>query len=128
MIVNYRGQILSRVDKPHISYAAGVINIEELRTFRVKGMISILPHIPADLWGELYLEAAKKFSWPKNLFAKEAPPLYPERKRFYKDIVEQMIRKGLLSPPEGFELQERIEEYEEPQKEAQERAEELVKK
>ena len=128
MICNYRGQIMSRVDKPHISYAAAVINIEELRTFRVKGMISLLPHVPAELWGELYLEAAKKFSWPKNLYAEEAPPLYPERKKFYKDIVDQMIRKGLLSPPEGFELHERIEEYEEPQKgEGQQKEEELVK-
>ena len=113
MIVNYRGQILSRVDKPHISYAAAVVNIEELRTFRAKGMMSLIPHIPADLFGELYLEAAKKFSWPKNLYSREAPPLYPERKSFYKEIVQQMMRKGILSPPEGFEIQEELEGSEE---------------
>jgi hypothetical protein len=39
-----------------------------------------------------------------------------------------MIRKGLLSPPEGFELHERIEEYEEPTKEGEEKEEELVQK
>jgi hypothetical protein len=91
-------------------------------------MMSLLPHVPAELWGELYLEAAKKFSWPKNLYAEEAPPLYPERKKFYKGIIDQMIRKGLLSPPEGFELHERIEEYEEPTKEGKEKEEELVQK
>ena len=117
MIVNYKGQIMSRVDRPHISYAAAVINIEEIRTFRAKGMISLLPHVPAELWGELYLEAAKKFTWPKNMYAEEAPPLYPERKRFYKEMVQQMIDKGLLTPPEGFEIQEKIEQHEEPEKE-----------
>lgn len=106
MVVNYKGQILSRVDKPHVSWAAAVINIEELRTFRTKGMISLIPHIPVDLFGELYLEAAKKFTWPKNLCADEAPPLYPERKKLYKEIVQEMIRKGLLKPPEGFEVEE----------------------
>lgn len=128
MIVNYKGQIMSRVDRPHISYAAAVINIEEIRTFRAKGMISLLPHVPAELWGELYLEAAKKYTWPKNMFAEEAPPLYPERKRFYKEMVQQMIDKGLLTPPEGFEIQEKIEQYEEPEKETEEPEKELVEK
>ena len=114
MIVNYKGQIMSRVDRPHISYAAAVINIEEIRTFRTKGMISLLPHVPAELWGELYLEAAKKFTWPKNLYADVAPPLYPERKQFYKEMVQQMIDKGILTAPEGSEIQEKITVYEEP--------------
>ncbi len=69
-------------------------------------MISLVPHIPVDLFGELYLEAAKKFTWPKNLCADEAPPLYPESKKLYKEIVQEMIRKGLLKPPEGFEVKE----------------------
>ena len=102
MIVNYRGQIMSRVQGPHISYSAAVINIEELRVFRTKSMISLLPQIPAELFGELYLEAAKKYSWPKNLFAKDAPPLYPERKKFFKQRINEMIEKGLYVAPEGF--------------------------
>ena len=102
MIVNYRGQIMSRVKSPHISYSAAVINIEELRIFRTKSMISLLPQIPTELFGELYLEAAKKYSWPKNLFAKDAPPLYPERKKFFKQRINEMIEKGLFVPPEGF--------------------------
>ncbi|MBI2316540.1 MAG: hypothetical protein HYU75_05865, partial [Betaproteobacteria bacterium] len=102
MIINYRGQIMSRVKSPHISYAAAVINVEELRVFRTKSMISLLPQIPAELIGELYLEAAKKYSWPKNLFCKEAPPLYPERKKFLKQRIAEMIDKGLYVPPEGF--------------------------
>ena len=56
----------------------------------------------------------------KNLYPR-APPLYPERKRFYKGILQQMIRKGLLSLPGGFEIQENSEEFEEPGEGTEER-------
>jgi hypothetical protein len=43
-------------------------------------------------------------------------------------MVQQMIDKGLLTPPEGFEIQEKIEQYEEPDKETEEPPKELVEK
>ena len=36
-----------------------------------------------------------------------------QAKAFYQEIVQEMMRKGILSPPEGFEIQGKLEEFEE---------------
>ncbi len=95
MIINYKGQIMCQVDKPHISWAAAVIDVDEVRTFRTKGMMSLLPHLPLELYSDLYSEAAKEYTWPLNVYKNNSPPLYPERKKFYKEMIKKMIDSGM---------------------------------
>ena len=80
MIINYRGQIMSETPNVNVSYAAALINIEELRSYRAESKYNPLPALIPELWGKLYSQAAEKFPSTKNRYL-ERVPNYQERCR-----------------------------------------------
>ncbi|MCZ6878897.1 MAG: hydrolase [Acidobacteria bacterium] len=100
MIINYRGQIMSETPNVNVSYAAALINIEELRSYRAESKYNPLPALIPELWGRLYSKAAEKFPSTKNLYL-ERVPNYQERDRVFTEVVQEMIKNGSLAVPSG---------------------------
>ena len=100
MIINYRGQIISETPNVNVSYAAALINIEELRNYRAESKYNPLPVLVPELWGKLYLKAVGKFPWQKNLYL-EKPLNYQERNQVFTEVVQKMMKNGALAMPSG---------------------------
>jgi hypothetical protein len=100
MIINYRGQIMSESPNVNVSYAAALINIEELRSYRAESKYNPLPALIPELWGRLYSKAAEKFPPTKNLYL-ERVPNYQERDRMFTEVAQEMIKNGSLAVPSG---------------------------
>ena len=100
MIINYRGQILSEVPGTSVSYAAALINIEELRSYRAESKYNPLPVLMPELWGNLYSRAAEKFPCPKNLYL-DKPLNYQERDQMFTRVAQEMIENGAMAMPSG---------------------------
>lgn len=96
MIINYRGQIMSQVDGVNVSYAAAIINIEELRSYRTESRYNPLTALIPDLWGKLYSRAAERFPWPKNLYLGK-PLDYEQRKGVFDEVAEKMVKNGVFA-------------------------------
>lgn len=99
MVVNYRGQIMSQVNNGQVGFAASVINLQELRKFRTEGRTALLHQIPAQLYADMYADAAKKFLWPRDLHAEGNPPSFAERTKVYEAVIEKMIENGVYKAP-----------------------------
>ncbi|MBI2529198.1 MAG: hydrolase [Candidatus Rokubacteria bacterium] len=98
MIINYRGQIMCEVDGVNVSYAAAIINVEELRSYRTESRYNPLVALIPELWSRLYAKAAERFPWPKNLYAERALG-YEERKATFDAVADQMVKNGVLRRP-----------------------------
>lgn len=99
MIVNYRGQILCKIDNTNVTYAAAMVNIQELREYRSKASVYTLPYTTPEMWAGIYASLAKKYGYPKNTHIDEEPPAYSERKQRMRDLVADLIRQGVIEGP-----------------------------
>lgn len=100
MIINYRGQIMCEVINTNVSYAASMINIQELREYRSQSAFFTLPYTTPELWARVYAAAAAKFPFPKNSHLKQPTPSHPERKKAFRALVERIIKSGAVKGPE----------------------------
>lgn len=98
MIVNYRGQIMCQVEGVNVTYAAAIINVEELRSYRTESRYNPLTALIPELWGRLYSKGAERFAWPKNLYL-DRTLNYEERKTVFDEATEKMVKNGVLVRP-----------------------------
>jgi hypothetical protein len=99
MIVNYRGQMLCQITNTNVTYAAAMINVEELREYRSKASVYTLPYTTPEMWAQIYASIADKYLYPKNSHLDEPALDYQGRKKRMRDIVEKMIEASTIKGP-----------------------------
>ena len=99
MIVNYRGQILCQINNTNVTYAAAMINVEELREYRSKASVYTLPYTTPEMWAQIYSSLAEKYPYPKNSHTTEPSLAYAERKERMREIVGRMIDASVIKGP-----------------------------
>jgi len=106
MVVNYRGQIMSEVKNVNISYAAAMINIDELRSYREKSSFYTLPYLAPELWSLVYSSASKRVpSLTKNRYIDRPVPDYNARKKMNDDAKRKWLEAfGELSEEDVKDL------------------------
>ena len=82
----------------NVSYAAALINIEELRSYRAESKYNPLPVLMPELWGQLYSQAAERFPCPKNLYM-DKPLTYQERDQVFTEVAQEMMTNGAMVSP-----------------------------
>ena len=99
MIVNYRGQVLCQITNTNVTYAAAMINVEELREYRSKASVYTLPYTTPEMWARIYASIADKYLYPKNSHLDEPSLDYQGRKKRMQDIVQKMIEASTIKGP-----------------------------
>ena len=99
MIVNYRGQMLCQITNTNVTYAAAMINIQELREYRSKASVYTLPYTTPEMWARIYSSIADKYQYPKNSHLDEPSLDYQGRKKRMRDIVQKMIESSTIKGP-----------------------------
>lgn len=99
MIVNYRGQIMCEITNTNVTYAAAMINVQELREYRAKSAVFTLPYSTPEMWARIYSSLAEKFPYPKNSHLSGPFPAYQERKKLMREVVSQMIDSSVIKGP-----------------------------
>jgi len=98
MIVDYRGNIISRHRSSGTSYVSGIINLEALREFRAKALFG---NFLKDLRTEVYKVIYKNPIYPKNLWLKDFPKKNPERDMILRQTIAKLLATGVYTPPEN---------------------------
>lgn len=98
MIVDYRGQIVARVDYGAGStWVAGTIDIEALRNFRVRAQWD---NWLKDLATEQYQLIYEQPIYPKNLYLTRRPYTHAEYRHDVTDVqVQKMLDRGIWQRP-----------------------------
>jgi len=121
MIIDYRGRIISNVPTETDTFASAIIDIEQLRDYRVRSLFfNLLAQFRAELYQVVY-EAAVKMGgiYPKNMALDDVSYFRPaNRDEVIKYCVNKLVEKGIYVPPKGWkpyeiskEMKEKIEKY-----------------
>lgn len=95
-IVDYNGAVLGHTVSGFNSVAAGVIDIEALRQFRVMNLNSNwLKDLRTELFGRMY----DKPIHPKNLWLDQDPVLHAEADEIYRANIARLIERGAYTLP-----------------------------
>jgi beta-ureidopropionase len=98
MIVDYRGQVLSRTKYNGEGFASAKVNIEELRDHRDRAAFgNWIPFIRTELYRKIYERAI----FPKNLYMKKPPPYgtRPEREGPMRESIRRLQEDGMFQRP-----------------------------
>lgn len=104
-IIDYRGQIISQHVGVVDSYVSGIINIEGLRDYRVRALwLNCLKDLRVEQYSIIY-EAAKAMGgiYPKNLCMNRPPMKHAEKDELIRYIINQLVEKGIYTPPAEWE-------------------------
>ena len=96
MIVDYKGQVLSRHASAGDAYVSAVIDIEALRDWRIN---SRFPNTLKDLRTEQYKLIYDQPVFPKNLALKEPPGRRAEREEHFKASIQGLVDRGVWKRP-----------------------------
>ena len=104
-IIDYRGQIISEYLSGGEDLVSGIINIDGLRDFRVRGQWQ---NLAKDMRVEEYKEIydammAKGGIYPRNLCMDEPPFTEEDQLELVKHQVNKMVKMGVYSPPDNWE-------------------------
>ena len=99
MIVNYRGQMLCQITNTNVTYAAAMINVQELREYRSKASVYTLPYTTPEMWAKIYSSLADKYPYPKNSHIAEPSLSYADRKERMRKITGRMIDSSVIKGP-----------------------------
>jgi predicted amidohydrolase len=104
-IIDYRGQIISEYLSGGEALVSGIINIDGLRDFRVRGQWQ---NLAKDMRVEEYkviydAMMAKGGIYPRNLCMDEPPFTEEDQLELVKHQVNKMVEMGVYSPPDNWE-------------------------
>ena len=104
-IIDYRGQIISEYLGGGEALVSGIINIDGLRDFRVRGQWQ---NLAKDMRVEEYkviydAMMAKGGIYPRNLCMDEPPFTEEDQLELVKHQVNKMVEMGVYSPPDNWE-------------------------
>ena len=104
-IIDYRGQIISEYLGGGEALVSGIINIDGLRDFRVRGQWQ---NLAKDMRVEEYkviydAMMAKGGIYPRNLCMDEPPFTEEDQLELVKHQVNKMVKMGVYSPPDNWE-------------------------
>ena len=112
-IIDYRGQVISEYLSGGEALVSGILNIDGLRDFRVRGQWQ---NLAKDMRVEEYkiiydAMMAKGGIYPKNLCIEEPPLTEEGQLELVKNQVNKMVDMGIYTPPpdwKPFEVSEEI--------------------
>lgn len=105
MIIDYRGQKLSRHTGRVDSFVSAIIDVEQLRYFRVKALWqNSIKNLRVDAYIQTY-KALEKMGgcYPRNMGLKEAPMRHAESDQLMRWLVNRMVEMGVYTPPDNWE-------------------------
>ncbi|MBI3092512.1 MAG: hydrolase [Candidatus Tectomicrobia bacterium] len=97
MIVDYRGNVISRYTPQGDSYVSATIDIDGLREFRAKSMFG---NWLKDLRTEQYAPIYRNPIYPKNTFMTEPPKGKEARKELLRQTIQGLFDRGTWVAPE----------------------------
>lgn len=95
-IVNYLGNIISFSASGNNTFVSALIDIEQLRQFRVMNLNS---NWTKDLRSELFKRMYDLPIHPKNLWLKDAPKHHNEVDEIYRANIERLLERGAYTAP-----------------------------
>ena len=98
MIVDYRGQILSRVLYAGEAFACAIINIEELRDYRERALHgNWIPGLAVEYYRKIY----DKPVYPKNLWLEKSPGVIRDRTKVlhFNESMRRLQEQGIFLRP-----------------------------
>jgi predicted amidohydrolase len=95
-IVDYMGNVLSYSPSGYNTFVTGMIDIEQLRQFRVMNLNS---NWMKDLRTEVFRRMYDEPIHPKNLWLTEEPARHAEVDEVYRDNIRRLIERGTFTPP-----------------------------
>ena len=97
MIVDYRGNIVRKVDHGSEAFVPGEINIKGLREYRVNSpMGAMLVQMRSGLWKQIYERWPE---YPKNLYLKKTYSHAQDRNVLHEEAVKKLIESGTYTSP-----------------------------
>lgn len=105
MILDYRGLKLSQHIGRADSFVSAIIDIEQLRYFRVTGLWqNLIKNLRVDVYSQIYkaLEAMGG-CYPKNLGLNVPPMKHADTDELMRWLVNRMVEMGVYTPPDGWE-------------------------
>ena len=104
-IIDYRGQVISEYLSGGEALVSGILNIDGLRDFRVRGQWQ---NLAKDMRVEEYkiiydAMMAKGGIYPKNLCMDEPPFTEEDQLELVKNQVNKMVAMGIYTPPPDWE-------------------------
>ena len=102
MLIDYKGQIISKHVSTGDSYVSGIINITALRDYRVRALFgNYLKDLRVEQYRLIYEAAeARGGIYPKNLWMKEPPKKdHKDRDEIIKQCIQKLINQGVWIPP-----------------------------
>lgn len=95
-IVDYYGNIMSYSSSGYNTMVAAVLDIEQLRQFRVMNLNS---NWTKDLRTELFKKMYDQPIHPKNLWLKDDPKHHDEVDQIYRENIKKLLERGTYTPP-----------------------------
>jgi predicted amidohydrolase len=104
-IIDYRGNIISEYLGGGEALVSGIINIDGLRDFRVRGQWqNLVKDMRVEEYKIIYdAMMAKGGIYPKNLCMEEPPLTEEGQLEIVKYQVNKMVKLGIYTPPPGWE-------------------------
>lgn len=96
IIVDYRGQVISRKENASSGFVSAVIDIAALRDYRERALWG---NWLKDLRTEQYKLIYEEPIYPKNNYLTEEPKKYPERVKIYENVVKTLQQRGVWVAP-----------------------------
>ncbi|MEL7563724.1 MAG: nitrilase-related carbon-nitrogen hydrolase [Dehalobacterium sp.] len=95
-IVDYYGNIMSYASSGYNTMVAAIIDIEQLRQFRVMNLNS---NWTKDLRTEIFKKMYDLPIHPKNLWLKDAPKHHDEVDQVYRENIKRLLDRGTYTSP-----------------------------
>jgi beta-ureidopropionase len=97
MIVDYRGNLVTKVDHDNVTGVPGCIDIKALREYRATSPQSAhMVQMRSNLWKQIY---EKWPEYPKNLYVERDYPDLLERAGLHLQILESFFKAGVYTRP-----------------------------
>ena len=108
MIIDYHGRILHEAVSSGDGFSSAMINIEELRQFRVMSRFSnYLKDLRVEQYKLIYEAAEKRGGiFPKNLWMKEPPQGHNEMDKIFANVKKVLLDRGVWTRPDNFSDEE----------------------
>jgi predicted amidohydrolase len=95
-IVDYQGNVVSYSTSGYNTFVTGMIDIEQLRQFRVMNLNS---NWIKDLRTEVFRKMYEEPVHPKNLWLEQDPLRHADVDEIYRDNIRRLIDRGTFTPP-----------------------------
>lgn len=102
MIIDYKGGVIHECDYAGEGFAAGIIDIESLREYRVSSRFqNFVKDLRVEQYKIIYEAMERKGGiFPKNLWMKRPPGKHAEIDQIFAGVIQRLLELGIYTPPE----------------------------